>query len=200
VWQIDLAGAATDGITTDWILDASGRDAVMGRILELPRDELKYPKRIALYNHFSGIPRRTDRRGGNTHIVRLPGGWFWVIPLAGDKTSVGLVMPLDEAGGGQLRDPEGVFWRTVRETKLLPEMMENAKPLDKYRVTADYCFCHSRFADEGVFMIGDAATRYFPPESAWRARRRIARWKRCCASSARDGLSTDVSRSASRII
>ena len=157
-WQIDLAGAAPGRVTADWILDASGRDAVMGRILKLPRDQLNYPKRIAIYNHFAGVPRRTDRRGGNIHIIRLPGGWFWVIPLAEDKTSVGLVMPLDEAGGGQLRDPEGVFWRTVRETKLLPEMMEKAKPLDKYRVTADYCFCHSSFADEGLFMIGDAAS------------------------------------------
>jgi len=158
VWHVELAGAAPGQITADWILDGSGRDAVMGRILSLPRDSLNYPKRMAVYNHFAGLPRRTDRRGGNTHIIRLPGGWFWVIPLAGDKTSVGLVRPMEEMGGGQLRDPEELFWRTVRETKLLPEMMEKAQPLDKYRVTADYCFCHSRFADEGLFMIGDAAS------------------------------------------
>ncbi len=157
-WELELAGADAGQVTADWIFDASGRDAVMGRMLGVPHDALNYPKRMAVYNHFSGVPRRTDRRGGNTHIIRLPGGWFWVIPLAGGKTSVGLVMPLAEAGGGQLRDPEAVFWRTVRETKLLPEMMEEAKPLDKYRVTADYCYCHARFADDGLFMIGDASS------------------------------------------
>jgi len=57
-----------------------------------------------------------------------------------------------------LRNPEEVFWRRVRETKLLPEMMEKTTPLDKYRVTADYCFCHARFAHDGLFMIGDAAS------------------------------------------
>jgi hypothetical protein len=38
--------------------------------------------------------------------------------------------------------------------------------LDKYRVTADYCFCHSRFADEGLFMIGDAASFIDPTFSS----------------------------------
>ena len=158
VWQVELAGATPGPVSADWVFDASGRDAVMGRVVSMSRDQLNYPKRIAIYNHFTGIPRRTDRRGGNIHIFRLPGGWFWLIPLAGGKTSVGLVMPLDEAGRGQLRNPEEIFWRTVRATKLLPEMMEKAQPLDQYRVTADYCFCHSRFADDGLFMIGDAAS------------------------------------------
>jgi flavin-dependent dehydrogenase len=157
-WQVDLTGSAAGQVTADYILDASGRDAVMGRILSMPRDEMNYPKRIAIYSHFAGVPRRTDRRGGNIHIFSLPGGWFWVIPLAHGKTSVGLVMLLGEAGGGQLRNPEEVFWRRVRETKLLPELLEKATPVDKYRVTADYCFCHSRFADERLFMIGDAAS------------------------------------------
>jgi len=158
VWQVDLAGSQPGRVSADWVLDASGRDAVMGRVLSMSRDELNYPKRMAIYNHFTGVPRRTDRRGGNIHIFRLPGGWFWLIPLAGGKTSVGLVRPLDEVGGSPLRNPEEIFWRTVRETKLLPEMMGQAQPLDKFRVTADYCFCYSRFADDGLFMIGDAAS------------------------------------------
>jgi len=158
VWQVDLAGATPGQVSADWLLDASGRDAVMGRVLSMARDQLNYPKRMAIYNHFSGVPRRADRRGGNIHIFRLPGGWFWLIPLAGGKTSVGLVRPLDEMGGAQLRNPEEIFWRTVRETKLLPEMMEKAQPLDKFRVTADYCFCYSRFAEDGLFLIGDAAS------------------------------------------
>jgi hypothetical protein len=158
VWHAETHGMDTETVTADWLIDASGRDAVMGRLLGLPRDELPYPKRIAVYNHFSGVPRRSDRRGGNTLIVRLPGGWFWVIPLANGKTSVGLVMPLAQAGSGQLRDPQEVFWRTVRETKLLPELMGQAEALDRFRVTADYCFCHSCFAGDGLFMVGDAAS------------------------------------------
>jgi flavin-dependent dehydrogenase len=63
-WQVELTGACAGRVTADYILDASGRDAVMGRILSMPRDQLNYPKRIAIYNHFAGsaAPDRPPRR------------------------------------------------------------------------------------------------------------------------------------------
>jgi len=157
-WNIRLDGASPGGVTSKWIVDASGREAVMGRRLQMPRDHLPYPKRMALYNHFSGMPRRSDRRGGNILITRLPGGWFWTIPLAGGKTSVGLVAPLQATGEGQMRDPEKFFWETVKASALLTEWMQNAQALGAYRVTADYCYSHSSYASDGLFLVGDAAS------------------------------------------
>ena len=157
-WNLRLEGAAPDVVTTKWVVDASGREAVMGRRLQMPRDQLPYPKRMALYNHFAGMPRRSDRRGGNILIARLPGGWFWTIPLAGGKTSVGLVAPLDKSGESRLRDPEQFFWETVKGSALLTEWMQNAQPLGAYRVTADYCYSHTSYAADGLFLVGDAAS------------------------------------------
>jgi flavin-dependent dehydrogenase len=157
-WTVSLEGETVETVTSKWIVDASGREAIMGRQLQLPRDQLPYPKRMALYNHFSGMSRRSDRRGGNILITRLPGGWFWTIPLAGGKTSVGLVAPLDSTGEGRLRDPEQFFWQTVRSSPLLMEWMQNAVALGPYRVTADYCYSHTAYASEGLFLVGDAAS------------------------------------------
>ena len=157
-WRIRLEGGGSGVVTSKWMVDASGREAVMGRHLQMPRDRLPYPKRMALYNHFSGMPRRADRRGGNILITRLPGGWFWTIPLAGGKTSVGLVAPMEATGEGRLRDPEKFFWETVKGSALLTEWMQNAQALGAYRVTADYCYSHASYAADGLFLVGDAAS------------------------------------------
>ena len=53
-------------------------------------------KRIATYAHFKGVYRNPGNAEGNITIVRLEDGWFWLIPLAEGKMSVGMVRTLDD--------------------------------------------------------------------------------------------------------
>ncbi len=111
VWQeaqVKSAAVSNDGVrvtcTRDhethelearWILDASGRDAFLGKQMQLPKTDLGLPKKFATFAHFRGIRRNDPPADGHITVVRLDFGWLWMIPLDAEKTSVGLVQTLD---------------------------------------------------------------------------------------------------------
>src|SRR5258706_13751841 len=78
------------------LIDASGCDTFLGRALALPKEFINIPKRVAGYAHFQGVFRNPGDAEGHITIVRLGDGWFWLIPLAGGKTSVGMVRMLND--------------------------------------------------------------------------------------------------------
>jgi len=159
-WKVELANLDTDEIErvhTRWIIDASGRNCVMGRILNLKKESIPYPSRFAVYNHFSGIPRSEGKARGDIIVLRLRDGWFWVIPISESVTSVGVV-----AQKGAMREKretlEDYFWRKIGESSFLSKLLQNAAPLDSFRIESGYCFSYDVFGRDHVFLAGDAAS------------------------------------------
>jgi len=54
-----------------WLLDASGRDTVIGKQLKLPKIDLKMPRKFAPFAHFHGVKREAPPANGHIVIVRL---------------------------------------------------------------------------------------------------------------------------------
>lgn len=145
-------------VNCKWLLDGSGRTAFVGKRLKLTQDEIPYPKRFAVYNHFEGIPRRSGKEAGNIIITRLSNGWFWAIPLDENKTSVGVVSTRDREEWKQDGfTPQTFFQNQVDRAPFLSELMAEAKPCDEYRVTADYTYSFSNYAGPNYVLMGDAA-------------------------------------------
>jgi flavin-dependent dehydrogenase len=140
-----------------WLIDASGRDTFVGRQLNLPKEPLPLPKRIAVYAHFTGAARLPGEAEGHITIVRLRDGWFWIIPLAHDKTSVGLVRTL-ETYTALGREPGTAFDQTVAECRVARERLASAQRVSEFYVTSDYTFSHQRLAGARYFLVGDAGT------------------------------------------
>src|SRR6185295_3310435 len=63
-----------------WVIDASGRETFLARHLKLGRKDLNMPRKIATYAHFHGVYRNPGDASGIITVVRLKGGWFWIIP------------------------------------------------------------------------------------------------------------------------
>lgn len=157
LWELSLrSGLKQDLISANWVIDASGRDALLVKELKIPRLPLPYPKKIAVYNHFSGIPLQEGQRAGNIIITRLHGGWSWSIPLSCGKVSVGVVTPLADFQQAKL-DPESYFYKVCADSTFLRTHTESASKLDVFRVTADYSYISSCFAGESFLLVGDAA-------------------------------------------
>src|SRR5262249_24929147 len=77
------------------VVDASGRGALLGRKFNLRLDEPRLAN-VAVFSHYSGVPRPQGRRSGDIRIVaRDDLGWFWLIPISGELMSVGVVLPRD---------------------------------------------------------------------------------------------------------
>jgi flavin-dependent dehydrogenase len=155
----DADGTAT--VSTRWVIDASGRDNFFLTDQKRTFDPPTSPKRIAVYSHFTGVKREAGRAEGHTVVVRLEGGWFWLIPLSPDKTSVGLVTTLDAMRAGK-GSPEEVFWSAVNGSAKLRELFAEAKPCLDFRVTSDYTYFRSELAQERLLLVGDAAGFFDP--------------------------------------
>ncbi len=147
-------------VTGRWAIDASGRGnlliAPVKRALEPPM----FPRRAAVYGHFEGVQRASGPKGGNIIIVRLEDGWFWIIPISAERTSVGLVTSAEAIRRGE--GPESVFRETVAASARLRSLMDGSRPVMPLRVTADYSYVRREFATPRVVLAGDAAGFYDP--------------------------------------
>lgn len=164
-------------ITARWVIDAGGRDNLYPYLQKQVLDPRTLPRRTAIYNHFTGMPRAEGRQAGHTIVVRLEEGWFWIIPISEELTSVGLVTKSQRLRGS---DPASVFNETVQHTPKLRELLRSATPVSTFRVTADYSYFRQSLAHSRVVLVGDAGGFIDPIFSSgvylalWSAREAIA--------------------------
>ena len=146
----------TRTVTTRWIIDASGRGGFAGKALGIPKLQTQKSRRVAIYGHFKGVLRNSGKAGGHTTIVRFKDGWFWLIPLANDVTSVGLVVPTETVRLCE-GDVSQVFEQAVRANPELVARLARAQNTVPLRATADYSWRFRSFATPRVLLAGDAA-------------------------------------------
>jgi flavin-dependent dehydrogenase len=148
-------------VTARWAIDASGRDKFFPCDAKRATDPSPFPKRVAVYNHFHGVARSAGRAAGHTTAVRLGDGWFWIIPLAEGRTSVGLVTTVDSMRRAGLA-PADLFAHAVAQSPKLRELMAGAEPMMEFRVTSDYSYFHRTLAAGRMIMAGDAGGFFDP--------------------------------------
>jgi flavin-dependent dehydrogenase len=84
----------------------------------------------------------------------VPGGWWWVIPLAGGRTSVGMVGPASMLRG---RKPdEGYFNEQIAATPYLAKRLAKATRVAQVRTISDYSYVSKRLAGDRFVLVGDA--------------------------------------------
>ncbi len=156
-WTVTIRGE--DGkeslLRTNWLLDASGRTRILARHLKVSKDGVALPNRVAVFNHFTGIPRQPGPEGNNIIVVRIEKGWFWIIPIDEERTSVGLVKVIEK---GKESAGEAMFQSEVFRSPYLSKLMAGAQPTQPdFRVEGDYSYINQRMAGRNHLMLGDAA-------------------------------------------
>jgi len=144
-------------VETRWLIDASGRNSFMGRFLAIPKEVIPYPGRFAVFNHFENVPRKQSKEGGDIIVLRLEDAWFWIIPISETVTSIGVVAQKGARAGPQ-ESKADFFWKKVNESSFLSETLQNARPIDDYRIESDYCFSYQTYGKEQTLLTGDAAS------------------------------------------
>ena len=156
-------GSGPETVRAGWIIDATGRHHGFSHPLKTDRVDPggDLPRRVAVYAHFRGVARAPGPEGGNIVIVRHAEGWFWMIPIDAERTSVGLVTTLATMRGANGRTEE-LFQETVARLPKLTQLMAGAEPVTEYHVTADYTYRTRRFASKRLLLVGDAAGFFDP--------------------------------------
>jgi flavin-dependent dehydrogenase len=138
-----------------YVVDASGRDTLLGGQLKLKRKNPSHQS-AALFSHFSGVLRREGADAGNITVERFRHGWMWLIPLPGDVMSIGAVCWPDYLRQRQGSDNESFLMQTLRDTPSVWSRMENAKRIAPVHVTGNYSYSCTRMHGAGWVMAGDA--------------------------------------------
>ena len=168
-WTVGSFATDSEGVTIEargeagsveklrakFLIDASGRGNVTGNQEGI---RVMHPrlKKLAVFGHFHGVRVDPEPKANDTVIVRLENKWFWLIPLAHDKVSVGCVMDKDEFAAAK-ETPEAVFNRLVQSSLPMRERMANARAASPIQTTADFSYRNKRFAGPRLLRVGDAA-------------------------------------------
>jgi flavin-dependent dehydrogenase len=152
--------AMEDGTSQSWqarfLIDASGRDTFLGTRLKAKRRNTKHAS-AALYGHFRGARRYTDKRAGDISIYWFEHGWFWFIPLADGTTSVGAVVWPYYTKSRTVPVRE-FFLATIQLCAPLAERLREAELVAEVTATGNYSYACDRAAGANYLLLGDAYT------------------------------------------
>lgn len=140
------------------LVDASGRAGLLSRKFGLRLDEPRLAN-VAVFSHYSGVPRKEGRRAGDIRIIaRGDLGWFWMIPISGELMSVGVVLPQAAFKAVPSLDPTALLDRMIAETPVVAQLLEGATREWPVRVEKDYSFSSRAYAGDRWVLVGDAGS------------------------------------------
>jgi len=139
------------------VVDASGRQSVLGRQLKILKTNPEFPQ-YSVHSWFKGVERGEKGTANHTfiHLLPTPRSWAWQISIDDEITSIGLVTDREHfvKSGEKVDD---YFHSMVSLNPILAERMCNAKRLREFRIDANYSYSMQNFVGNGWLMVGDAA-------------------------------------------
>ena len=138
-----------------FVIDCSGHGALLAHATGC-RVSVESLKKTAIFSHYRNVRMGEGPDRYNTVVVVLRDGWFWMIPLAEDKMSVGLVIDRKTVIESGLT-PEELLARTIAMTPYVAELMKDAEQTMEVRQRKDFSYRVSTLAGENFAVSGDAA-------------------------------------------
>jgi flavin-dependent dehydrogenase len=140
------------------VVDASGRFGLLARKFGLRVEEPRLAN-IAVFAHYSGVPRGEGRRAGDIRIVARPDlGWFWLIPISAELMSVGVVLPRAAFDALPRMAPDALLEHAIQETPAAATLMREARREWPVRVEKDFSFGARAYAGDRWLLVGDAGS------------------------------------------
>ena len=152
--QAESEDGARQVVRARYVIDATGRDALLGKRLRLRR---KHPRHqsAALFAHFRGVPSRAGEDAGNISLYSHEHGWAWMIPLRDGVFSVGVVA--DPGLFKTRREPPGEFMlKILNGVPGARERMAGAEIIGNLHATGNYSYLCGRLTGPRWIMAGDA--------------------------------------------
>ena len=143
----------------DYVIDASGRTGVISQQHFKMRSQHAIFQNIAIWGYWQGARLLPESPSGAINIVSSPDGWWWHIPLGGNRYSIGLVThkhKYAEAKQGTLSLKDYYLGR-LNSIPALQTVTEGAELVGEIQAEQDYSYVSERFCGPGYFLVGDSA-------------------------------------------
>ncbi len=167
---VGQAAAPERTLRCRWLVDASGRSAMLKRRLGLGRKVghqanavwFRYAERIALDDWSEDAQwqaRNPGRRRwlSTNHLMGI-GYWVWLIPLGSGSTSVGIVVdaklhPLETMSSYD----KALAWLAQHEPQCCEKLAGKRELLQDFRMLKDYSYgCETAFHQDRWCLVGEA--------------------------------------------
>jgi flavin-dependent dehydrogenase len=156
-----IEGLALDGggtVRAKHYIDASGAVSLLRRAMEVPTWQPDELKNVAFWDYWQNAEWAVEIGSGATRIqIRsLPYGWIWFIPLGPERTSIGLVAPVEwykQTG----KKPEEIYREAIESQPEIRALIKDASPEGKFQTCRDWSNLAERPIGENWFLAGEAA-------------------------------------------
>ena len=139
-----------------YLIDATGRSAMMGRKHNAV-ERIKNLGKFALYTHYKSVLSDTAKsvyKTGDVKILIVDIGWIWVIPLIGNRLSVGLVVH-DQAK--PVNKGDQLFLSYIESSPYLSKLLLGAEQANQIHAEADFSYSNQKRFGTRYACCGDAA-------------------------------------------
>jgi FADH2-dependent halogenase len=147
--------AAEKSVTARYVIDCSGRNAVVGNQFKL-RKSYETLQKFSVFAHFEDVPLRDREELNLTRLIRGGDFWFWMIAVTETRVSVGVVT--DTSRFRQLKmTPGEALEHFIQKSPEMRERMEGARRVSEVYSISDYSYRNSQFTGDRWMLAGDAA-------------------------------------------
>jgi flavin-dependent dehydrogenase len=158
---LDVASSADDAtrrVRVRALVDATGRGGLLARKFNLRTEEPRLAN-IAIYSHYTKVPRLEGPRPDDIRLIaRNDAGWFWLIPISKELTSVGVVLPKTLYRRLAKPSAEETLNSTIADTPMVDGLMREARREWPVRVEKDFSYSASAYAGDRWILAGDAGS------------------------------------------
>jgi flavin-dependent dehydrogenase len=174
--------------TYDFIVDASGRETLIGRQLDLV-DRAGDLMRAAFFGHIGNLPLPPGAEIGDISIAKADDGWCWQIPLSATKWSIGMVLRRERIKQGGA--PDAVFRQHIGMFPTVEKRLKGQIP-DPVRAIPNISYRVRERLGRRFALLGDAGGFIDPIFSSGVLLATRAGWRLGCAL-AEGGVDADLS-------
>ncbi len=153
--HVDLALTDGKSIRARYIIDASGRNSVLGTKFNIKKT-YEHLKKLSIFAHYDGVWRREGIDATLTVLIRGIDRWFWIIPLTGERTSIGVVLD-SETFRSSKQTPEDFLEQALIEQPVIMQRMREARRVSGVHVAADFSYRSTQLYGDRWLLAGDAA-------------------------------------------
>jgi geranylgeranyl reductase family protein len=153
--HVDLAISNGKSIRARYVIDASGRNSVLGTKFNIKKT-YEHLKKLSIFAHYEGVWRAEGIDATLTVLIRGIDRWFWIIPLTPERTSIGVVLD-SETFKSSKRSPEDFLKQALLEQPVIVERMRAARRVSEVHVAADFSYRSRKLYGDRWLMAGDAA-------------------------------------------
>jgi flavin-dependent dehydrogenase len=153
--HVDLTIANGKSIRARYVIDASGRNSVLGTKFNIKKT-YEHLKKLSIFAHYDGVWRPEGIDATLTVLIRGIDRWFWIIPLTAERTSIGVVLD-SETFRNSKQTPEDFLEQALLEQPVIMQRMREARRVSDVHVAADFSYRSTQLYGDRWLLAGDAA-------------------------------------------